>query len=508
MNEFENYIQKAEGMIQRDKKRDLLFRGMEAMWHNRWELPGSLRSMGWIHKVVNSDPHDALRAGTRVLSSTAPRINLQVAGWGEEKASDIENLERILLWLFRQANRRNQSEILRDIVLSALLYDEIAAQVVYLPNQMTGSGAGSHSQAYGPFAILVRNPRQVHVHYADWLPESVLFMYTCSGEEIFHEFGDQMQEQDILLKDDLSDPHQCFQVFDFTDREMRVIWCVEQGSGAGNEPQLILMEPHGLSFLPWVVKSGGSTLSDAPEDQRMPLLSSIYRSGQWETLNLLETLLTSEVIAYSAAPRLAVEGPSDHISVDYGDPGRLAHIPPGHNISAMEPPALDESLRLIADRLISGINKSTVPKVLQSGEFPSGIAYATLNLATQSGVKALIPYKELAEFALAEVFSLMLHWAHACGAELIGLGVLKQEKGRTRSFDARLVDPARVYIDVELTADVPFDRLSRVNAAAIAVKELGYSRERALEQIGETDPAEILQQAQEEKKRLAVIKDG
>src|SRR3989304_5858557 len=86
----------------------------------------------------------------------------------------------------------------------------------------------------------------------------------------------------------------------------------------------------------------------------------------------------------------------------------------------MNPPGLDQSLAAIAQRVGERISKSTVPRVLQTGDFPSGTAFATLNLATQSGIKALAPYKELAEDALAEIFTLMLNWVGDSGEELEG----------------------------------------------------------------------------------------
>ena len=73
-------------------------------------------------------------------------------------------------------------------------------------------------------------------------------------------------------------------------------------------PLEIIRQPHGLGFFPWVTRTGGTTLSPNPPTSVFPLLYSVYQSGQWDTQNILETLLTSEVIAYAAAPRLKVEG--------------------------------------------------------------------------------------------------------------------------------------------------------------------------------------------------------
>jgi hypothetical protein len=176
----------------------------------------------------------------------------------------------------------------------------------------------------------------------------------------------------------------------------------------------ILREEHGLGFLPWAAKVGATTLAENGS-QRIPLLYSLWAAGIWETQNIVETLMTSEVIAYAAAPRMKVAGPSDSVEVDYGEPGRVVHVPPGHTLDAMNPPVLDESLATIAQRVSERIGKSTVPRVLQTGDFPASTAFATLNLATQSGIKALAPYKELAEDALAEVFTLMLSWLQQDG---------------------------------------------------------------------------------------------
>jgi len=259
-------------------------------------------------------------------------------------------------------------------------------------------------------------------------------------------------------------------------------------------------ERHDLGFLPWVAKVGGTTLEDDSAHQRVPLLYSVYQAGQWDTQNIVETLMTSEVIAYASAPRLKVEGPTDSVEVDYGEPGRPAYVPPGHDLHQMAPPLLDQSLALVADRIGSRIGKSTVARILQTGDFPSGTAFATLNLATQSGIKALMPYKELAEQALADVFTQMLYWIDYEGKPVVAFGRGRDDPGAHHTIHPKDFDVENVFVDVELTADVPTDRMARINAASLAVRELGYSRERALEQIGETDPQVIMAQAREEER--------
>jgi hypothetical protein len=135
---------------------------------------------------------------------------------------------------------------------------------------------------------------------------------------------------------------------------------------------------------------------------------------------------------------------------------------------------------------------------LQTGDFPAGTAFATLNLATQSGIKSLAPYKELAEQALADVFVQMLNWVEHSKQPVVAYGSRRDDPGEQYVLSAAMFDINQVYIDVELTADVPSDRMARINASAMAVRDLGYSRARALEQIGENDPHVVMQQAREE----------
>ncbi|MGH2581484.1 MAG: hypothetical protein ACRDFQ_01140, partial [Anaerolineales bacterium] len=496
MNELFHYQSIAQEMIAADRERDEMLRAMDAMWHNRWALPPNVAGLKWIHRVVSSDPHDAIRAGTRVLSSVAPRITVQPLGTDKASRDRAERIERALAWHFRNASRRRRASVLRDVVLSALLYDEVVAQVIYLPQQMEalkplratltpsevrGNGERGNLQAklevdrrYGPFAIIVRNPQQVHVRYSDWMPEAVVMKKVMTIADAMGFWGENaaklaetaVRKPRFLVGKRLPEFTYCT-IYDYMDTQHRVVWAIPQSDAVGVAQPTggedaaaveILREEHGLGFLPWAAKVGGTTLQEAGGQQRIPLLYSVYSSGQWETQNIVETLLTSEVISYTAAPRLKVEGPSDAVEVDYGEPGRMAHVPPGHALDAMAPPAMDQGLAEIARRIAERIGKSTVPRVLQTGDFPPSTAFATLNLATQSGIKALAPYKELAEDALAEVFTLMLSWAKHDGGELSAFETSRGRRGEPIALNTADLQLEQLVIDVELTADVPTDR--------------------------------------------------
>lgn len=526
MKSLDHYQSLAAQMARQDEEKNQMQAAMDAMWQGQWNLPDEIAELRWMHKVVSTDPHDALRAGVRALSAIGPRIKVHAMGTGEKRKALADQIERALGWLFHQANRRRQASVLSDIVLSALLYDEVIAQVVYLPHQIKAvAAAGGDTRQLqaarrgGAFALLVRNPRQVHIRASDWMPEAALLRRVMPVQDLVSFWGKQAAPISAALEADKTGELRYATIYDYTDLENRVVWAYlhedpaavlpESGSNDSSlssgsvTPYQIVRQAHGLGFLPWVAKVGGTTLAQKPAHRRIPLLYSVYQSGQWETQNILETLLTSEVIAYAAAPRLKVQGPTNNVEVDYGEPGRAAYVPPGHDVSTLLPPQMDESLAAIADRVGSRIDKSTVPRVLQTSDFPAGTAFATLNLATQSGMKSLSPYKALAEQALAGIFIQMLDWIALDGRPVAAYSLGQRQAGEQIVLDPAEFDPAEFYLEVELTTDIPTDKVARIGAAAQAVRELGYSRARALEYIGESDPTVILQERREEEREAA-----
>ncbi len=191
MKSLNHYQDLAAELVQQDANKDRMLASMEQMWQARWQLPEEISGLGWIHKVVSTDPHDALRAGVRVLSSAEPRIKVLPVGLGGLPEPGLEQIEHTLGWLFHQANCRRQSSVLRDIVFSALLYDQVCAQVVYLPHQIKAiQAAGGETASLqaarraGDFVILVRNPRNVHVRASDWATEAVLYRQVIPATDL------------------------------------------------------------------------------------------------------------------------------------------------------------------------------------------------------------------------------------------------------------------------------------------------------------------------------------
>jgi hypothetical protein len=498
-----------ERMIRQDEENQKLFYAVDDMWHMKWNLPNELAQLDWIRPEVSSDPHDAIRAGTRVLATIMPKLSIDPTAPNQETRDATDRMERALMWHFENACKRRHNP-LHDIVRHAMLYDKVTAQVVYLPHQQSTYGVlpekirKQASARYGPFAVIVRDPKDVFVDYSDWGIERVVHRYKLGARELVDIFGENASKvQTEIEKDKYDGMDMWYTVYDYTILGERLIYAARQDSrevfAPPEDPNAITIVDDGtdLEWLPWIVRTGG--------DELIPMLYSIYKTGQWESQNIFETIMSSEVIAYAAAPRgVLTTINEENTETQYGDPNRDKIIRPGDRFQQLRPPEIDQSMHVMSERIGSRMAKSTIPNVIQTGDFPSGTAFATLNLATQSGVKALNPYKRLAEQAVADIFAHMLYWIEYVGETVISNPTNPlSPTGQTEYIEIRPdeIDVEQLYMKVELTPDVPTDRMARINGAVMSNQNLLYSNRRALEDIGVTDPGSEIEQWYEEQTR-------
>ncbi len=501
---LKHYVNLAKRMIQYDKNRDAMFLQQDAMWRREWTLPEGMEDTDWIRKVVSTDGHDAVRAGTRVLSALDERIKVLPLSEEADERERVARVGKALKWHLSNAARRRRTSVRRDLVLSALRYDEICAKVVFLPHHLkTIKDLGGDTRRvkaamrYGPFAIMVENPRSVHTRYSDLMPEAVVQVSVKPIDELIAFWGKAASDIKKALKQDESIRYAV--EVDYMDHGERAVFAFLQASSVMPPTDLLgekaypIIEPmkHDLQFLPWVCRTGGTTLEADAKDQRIPLLYSIY--DYWVNQSILQTILLSEVISYAAAPRIEIESMNpDAVEVDYNEPNRPIVHDTQSAVRALNPPQIDAAVATLEQFFGGAIEKATVAKILQGGQIPAGAAYATLNLATLTALGTLKPYKELAELGLSDILMQMLLWVHYSGKGVKALGTGKKDTGKVYEIRPSDVDPDNIHIIVELEPDLPVDRQQRINAAATAVERLGMSQASALEQVGVTDPeAEI-----------------
>ena len=505
---LEHYIETAADMISGDAGLRKMQKAMDRMSHLEYTLPEPLSNLAWVRKIISTAPYEALRGSTRALSALADRLKIEpitVAGTDMDADSLAAKMkanewEKVLRWQMDLASTR-RSIFRSDVVRSALLYDEIVAQVIHLPTQIKAieqlGGNPNRQKAalrYGKFSILIRNPQTVHVRYSDYMPEAVLYASVMKPQAIVDFWGEKAGELKQLIDSDKAAER--YVLFDYTDYNARAVWCVEGddetqvGEGKEEALEIVTPEKYELPFLNWVAVVGGTALDDAPEHRRLPLFYPVYRAEQWITSNIVQTLVTSEAIAEMGQPKVKKIGVNpEQIESNFGEPGGAWEAKTGNDVVDMQDRSLDPALRELADRLDSAMERATVSRILTTADSTPGESFSGFNLRVQTAIGSLTPYKELSERWFAEVYKQMLLWTHYSGETLTGYDrKAKDTYGKKYSIDSEDIDPNQLYMSVALTPDVPIDRQQKVNTAVMMSRDLKYPAERILEELGETDP--------------------
>lgn len=499
-------VGKAQEMVDNDRDLRKMLDAMDNMAHNIWKLPEGLEIKDWIRPVINDAPSNALNAAVKVLSVERPKIRLLPLSPSPADKRNANIIERVLRWELTGADKRGDTRIVPDIIRSSLRYDIVCINLVYLPWQMKvleklqpDSARYKRALRAGKYAINVYNPKNVHYRYSPLGLEAVVLAQATTAEAVAAYWG----ERAVRLREMLIERGKDFDVvlYDYTDHDQRTVWWVEGKDDsvvtAGAE-NVIINEARTVPFIPWVIRRGGTSLDAERQYQLKPLLEHVYRTGQWELINIIDTIITSETATYAAAPRWLVEGPDGSLQVDYGDPAKIAKARPGTKVTQLDPPRIDQALLHLLDRTVAKINASTQIQVLQNLNFPAGTAYASINAVLQTVLSSLAPFKRTAEAALEDTLEQMLLWIDFTGDELYAFGTGKDDYGMQYAVDKTMFDPEHIYFNVELNASAPTDRQQRINAGAMLL-QMGVSRETVFGDLGFEDVEyEITQRMQED----------
>lgn len=525
---YKTYEDLANHLVLNDAGRDTKFRAMDDYDHVDWQAPDEFVNESWFYALPSTGPHDALNTGARVLSTVTPKVTyhpMDDTQLGRERASEIE---KILTWHYIQASRRSVNNVGWDIVMSAIKYDNIACQVIFLPWQrkLAKSKTKEPWGQRADFAILTHNPKTVHVYRTSYGVEGVVLCKVVPVNEITRQWG----QVETIEKPTKAGKLQYAILYDYMDIDRRVVWCYPfmdepfigqsvfgsqpyineaiQGNKLGQRVE-IYNDDHGLPFLPWVLKAGGTNLEDDSEFQSRPLLDAIYLGGSWETTCFLRSLRMSLALAHGAAPRsksFTSDGKSPPI--DYRVPGGNVALQSGSNedFVTLDAPVLDPALSQADNELEAAMASSTVPKLLQDPNLPSNAAFASINTLLRQASTVLDPYKRLAEHAFEEVFIQMLWWSKFTHKSLSAFDQVSagDQYGQNYVLPWKEIDPENIYLEVELTASFATDMLQTINEG-VMMRQLGVSQNRILEHIHIPDPDVVFEEYTYEQLAMAEV---
>jgi len=504
MSKLKDYQDRAVDLMEINQNRNVMFDQMDNYWQNKWQWPKG-KKPDWVHTITSSDPHDAILSGTRILSNVDPIVKVQPLQDVGEVLKRAEDMEAALMFLYKQMAGRNSFDMMSSMVQSALQFSMIAGELVYLPYQIeklealeANSARAKAALRKGPFTAIIRHPRAVYPVFSDYMLEELLHIRVYTWREFEAFWGKKISAR---FKREDGDYVVAYEHYGFDEhfiwgKRINEVGDAIKSHVASREVSghVIFDEPNELGFIPWFITQRGPAFYDDPNERLSPLLKSLYQTKHWDTQNIALSLVMSEIISYAAAPRLLIQSDApENVEIDYGEPNNPITASPDDKVQPMNTPQIDQAMMGAVDMLSSMIGKETVSNMLQNPEAKSDVPFSAMNLIYQLGASTLNPYKSLTEEAMAEMFRTMLMFIKDKGEPLVTWKQNGVDKGRMITIDPKYYEPAHFYVSVKLTADVPSDKISKVNAAVMLHERLNYTKERALEETGVPDARGILE---------------
>jgi hypothetical protein len=520
MSEIDDYVQRASDMRSADKKRDILFSQIDNMWHGSWTLPKELKKPD-LREIIDLSPHDALKSGTAILSTSMPHWSVQPVFSNPAERQRAENIEFAIDYNYRRMNQRGSSTFLWDVVHSCLRYDAVAIWLDFLPYQFRGGTTlrQRHALRGGDFVGTVHNPSNVHVQKDMYGINAVLLTMNMAAQAIVQKWTYRANKLNAILKDK-KDTGTVRCIYNDLmlyegNKIKRVVWCsITEGFGVeGSSDEFVIMNDYiEMPFMQWIVRVGGSGLDMAPEYSVHPLLAPLAWSHKWTDLNVFQSVLQSEIIKYGRSPRVkTITASGDGVEIDYED-GTSLNLKKGEEADAWRPSPIDPNLKELVDRVRAEVSSTTLPRILQNPEFAGNTPFASINAMIQTALGGLNPAKTLCQNAHEELAMRMVEWCFFAKKPMIAYRKKKiategNEPGSIVELTPDMLDPDGLMISCRLFADAPTDFAQRLQAAVTMNKELQVPREEVLEELGKTDTAasyDVWAQEQEDNVALQI----
>lgn len=475
-----------------------------------YTLPEPLDMLKWVVPYRSTLPYDSLRGGTKALTNLTIRpkihpitVHKAIKDDATMGAQAMANMwETVLAWEFGRATRRT-ANFNPSVIWNALVYDELAAQVIHLPTQINALKAfgldtkrQEAAMRYGNYAIKLADVKGISARYSDYMLEEVLQTTQMTAQQIVDFFGAQTAKAVYRrIQEDVKHASRPYLVADYYSLDTHAIW-VSEGEGISRErlnkgDELFIME-NPDPFVPWAIKIGGTVTERDPAHQRKPLLYPVVMAEKWLHTNILGTLGLSQGISEANAPLHHVGGTgAQNVLIDHSEPGGVIFTQQHQIYERIRRDNLDPALRELLIRYEAEMTRSTLPSVLMSAEAMPGESYSGFNLRVQTAIGSLMPFKTLAERFHEDIFNLMLLYSHYSGTDIQGYA---DDSNQAYIIKSEQIDPNVIEMQVELASDVPVDRVQKIASAVQMAESLNYSPVRVLEYLGETNPQKALEE--------------
>jgi len=478
--------------------RNTMYHAMERMVQMEWD---DEPKDDFIKATMSPDPHNAIIGVVRLMTSTEPQISVARGANDPQAEEQADKIEKVLAALWRKANREQQWPVHYGACYSAALYSEVCIQVGNSIDNLAWSAAkgevGERQKREAverPFVYQVHNPTCVYPRYGAAGLHSVLHRYKRRLWEVQAFWGKAAAD---LPGDELD----VVTYNDYWDDSHRCVW-------VNDSDRPILLEKHGLPFIPWVCRVVmGSGMYAEPDRQRTPMLYPVWKGKWWHRQNLLYSVFYSLASQMGWPTWQVITQDGRDVPIDLNKPGGKVNLRVGESVEPLQKMLIDVAVTQGLSIADAKMVASTLPRVV-FGESPgSTMSYSAMNLLSQGGRLPLVPIEQQVGRALAEMFEITLRWI-----EHRGEAVEIYSTGEVAKIEPADINPTRLEVEVKLKADVPQDRLQLANLVQL-LRQPGsdglplISRLSAAELLGFMQPGDEWEQVIAEAVEAKLVND-
>jgi hypothetical protein len=414
-------------------------------------------------------------------------LEQEVTGEGAYNPTELaELLEGVARSAFEHNDRRRKSAMLRDMLYSIFLFDEICVKIADLRLGKTWEQQPASYKTRSPFASKVCLPMTVHCEWDEYGLAAVLHRYKRSVREVAAQYGTARE----LLQ---SDPDGNVEFCEWWTRDQTAKWIssVVHGSDeivtydSGRVDADIVVEPlreNTLGFVPFVVRTGrGAQLFENEAEQVTPLLYGGWKSNLFYRANLF--LSVAATLAFGMANKKWIyksETGEKTVDIDFSDMGTI----PAKNDESIEPldVTIPAELMQMLQELTARSQQATLSAVA-AGHVPQGVsAAAAINLLVQGSKLTIVPAQNAVGEAYALMTQMLFDYIKAYGESDLKVWV----RDGVKPLAAEQI-PDWLDIKVTLAADLPQDKALLYNIAMQAWKGGFISKESGWDLIGIED---------------------
>lgn len=468
--------------------RDKEFDEYERMYLMKWDSRPD--DSDTVKPTMSPTARDKVDGAIRLMLSQKPIFHVESNSVTDK--DKVEQLETTLSRWWEQAGRVNRRPLEYDMILSAVLYDEMHTVITPIKDYLDKNKNDKRIKRIAdqtPILFQSWNPHYSHCEF----DEFGLCTYHRKTEDswgnVSRKYG-ELIDKSINRNNNYNTTVELYYDLDYFG-----VWI---------DGKNVWLEEHKLPCIPIDVTFGnGSSFFEKEEDKRQPMLFPLLRSKLWERENLLLTVVYSQLFSIGMTPimvyRSASGDPLD-LQMDNTNGFSVATLKQGESLDIISskgilPQETQNVMQLTSDL----VDESTIYGTAFGEKTQGESTFSETSLLAQSARLPLIAPQRMGGFGISSVVELALMVMKERNINFNKNGI---------SLKAKDI-PNDLQVKVTLDVILPHERLQNATVAKALVDGGFASLEWAQNNVlGITNTEEMKKQTIEDQATQLLIQQG